>query len=375
MRMLLETLAHQGFDCCALTGTFSPAPGDTLGFGSADNPSHQFARHGITQVKNTNIEGFRLLSFVKKGVNIQMLGLDDQMASHLHLQELALNAILPAVVRETKPNIILTWIRVQAMTPIADVAERSGIPMAAYLATAKPLVGSEVLRRIQRVLVPSLFLSEYYQKQYGIECEPLRPIVPILPSIESRCRARFVTMVNPAPEKGVTMLYALARRALRILPQARFLIVEGRWTRSQLRQSGMDLMLPNIIFKPNNVSLTQVFLRTSVLLHPSYWEEGFGRTILEAQAFGIPVLASRRGGTAEALNGAGFLIDIPDRLTREFRTTPSPEDLRPWIEHLTVLLTDSQAREEASRSARRAAKELADRNIKRAISLFSSMAQ
>ncbi len=375
MRMLLETLARHGFDCCALTGTFSPMPGDTLGFGRADDPSRQLVRYGIRRTKTRNLQGFRLLSFVHNGVKVQMFTLTDEMASQLHFQELALKAILPAVVRESEPNLLLTSSRVPTMATIADVAKRLEIPVASYLATAKPMVEPEVLRRIQHILAPSMFLADYYQKKYRVECQLLRPIIPVTCSLRSRRGARFVTMVNPAPEKGVTLLYALACRALKVLPQVRFLIVEGRWTRPQLRQSRINLELPNITFEPNEVSLTQVFLRTSILLHPSYWEEGFGRTIVEAQAFGIPVLASRRGGTAEALNGAGFLIDIPDRLTREYRAIPSSEDLRPWLEHLTALLTDTRTHDAASRSAHRAAKEMANTNIKQAISLFSSMTE
>jgi glycosyltransferase involved in cell wall biosynthesis len=46
-----------------------------------------------------------------------------------------------------------------------------------------------------------------------------------------------------------------------------------------------------------------------VLLAPSQWNEGWGRVVSEAQASGIPVLASRRGGLPEAVGAGGILVD------------------------------------------------------------------
>lgn len=370
MRMLLATLSSHGFECRALTGTFSPAPED---FGCAVDLSQQLARHNITRGRTSNVEGFRVLSFDLNGVKVQTFTLDEQMASQLVLQELALAAILPVIIGKTKPDLLLASMRVQPMDRIAHVGERFGVPVAAYLATAKPLDDPAPLKRVRHVFAPSLFLANYYSEKYGIDCQPLRPIVPIPSAIEPRRRGSFVTMVNPSPEKGVTLFAALAKRAFDILPDARFLIVEGRWTKARLQQNGIDVDLPNVTFESNTVDLTRIYQMTSVLLHPSYWEEGFGRTIVEAQGFGVPVLASRRGGAAEALNGAGFTFDLPERLTRDFKASPSDQDLQPWLEQLTTLLTNTETYAAASRAARHAAQKSFETNTTRAVSLFGSI--
>ena len=140
-----------------------------------------------------------------------------------------------------------------------------------------------------------------------------------------------------------------------------------------MQQNGIDVDLPNVAFESNTVDLTRIYQMTSVLLQPSYWEEGFGRTIVEAQGFGVPVLASRRGGAAEALNGAGFTFDLPERLTRDFKASPSDQDLQPWLEQLTTLLTNTGTYAAASRAARHAAQKSFETNTTRAVSLFGSI--
>jgi glycosyltransferase involved in cell wall biosynthesis len=375
MRNLLETLVEHGFHCSALTGTFSPAVGQTLGFGHAVDLTRQLTANGIRNRKPRNVQGFPVLSFSRNRVKMHTFTIESEMRSHLYCQELALHTVLSDIIRETKPDLVLTSSRVQALNTIAKTAEDFNLPVAAYISTTRPVLQPDILQKVKHVLVSSLFLVDYYRKQYGIECEPLWPIIRTPPANESRRGARFITMINPAPEKGITMFRAIAQQALYVLPQARFLIVEGRWTVSNLQQKGVDLRLPNITITPNELNLRRIFRCTSILLYPSYWEETYGRTILEAQSFGIPVLASRRGGIAEALDGGGFLIDLPRRLTTNYMTVPSHRDLTPWMERLRVLLTVSSARQTASRVARRAARQIADRNVKRAVSLFSTIAQ
>ncbi len=59
------------------------------------------------------------------------------------------------------------------------------------------------------------------------------------------------------------------------------------------------------------------------LIVPSLWHEPLGRVILEAYAYGIPVLASERGGIPEIVDhlGTGFLFDPgrPEALQRGLR--------------------------------------------------------
>lgn len=64
----------------------------------------------------------------------------------------------------------------------------------------------------------------------------------------------------------------------------------------------------------------EIYPALDVLVVPSMWNEPFGRIVPEANAFGVPVVASNRGGLPEIVreneNGFVFDIDEPDSLTR-----------------------------------------------------------
>jgi alpha-1,3-rhamnosyl/mannosyltransferase len=56
----------------------------------------------------------------------------------------------------------------------------------------------------------------------------------------------------------------------------------------------------------------QLYDGARLLAQPSF-EEGFGLTVLEAMAAGVPVVAADRGALPEVLGGAGVLVDTADR--------------------------------------------------------------
>ena len=118
-------------------------------------------------------------------------------------------------------------------------------------------------------------------------------------------------------------------------------MIEGRWTQADVARAGFRLdRIPNIKIMPNQIDMRPVYAETKVLLFPSFWNEPSGRTIVEAQLNGIPVMASRRGGIPENLNGGGFLFDIPERCTKNYMAIPTAGEVRPWIDQLRLLLED-----------------------------------
>ena len=103
-----------------------------------------------------------------------------------------------------------------------------------------------------------------------------------------------ITLINPVKEKGVQVALAVAK----LLPHRRFLFVEA-WP---LRGEPLDRLvqtlkdLPNVTFRRWSKDIRPVYARTRLLLAPSQWVEAFCTVAFEANANGIPVVASRIGG-------------------------------------------------------------------------------
>lgn len=116
-----------------------------------------------------------------------------------------------------------------------------------------------------------------------------------------------ITFINPVRQKGLELACAVAR----LLPHRQFRFVEG-WKQVESQRKlleGMLVDLPNVEFVPWRQDVETHYLGSRVLLVPSQWEEGFGRVAVEANAYGVPVLASDIGGLPEAVGQGGWLID------------------------------------------------------------------
>jgi len=126
---------------------------------------------------------------------------------------------------------------------------------------------------------------------------------------------RYVTFINLMESKGTKIFYHLARQ----FPHLDFLGVEGAYAEQVKKE------LPNVTFQPHTSNMASVYAKTKILLVPSKIES-FGMAGVEAQANGIPVLASDLPGLHEALgSGARFL---------------APDDKEGWCRELKRLEND-----------------------------------
>ena len=152
------------------------------------------------------------------------------------------------------------------------------------------------------IFAVSEFTRGELRKRFGNESHVLYPLVDF-DRYRTHPTCEFVTMINPIPVKGVEIALELAER----LPQQQFLFVEGWGTDPAIEQR--IERLPNATYLRKQMDMRTVYSRTRVLLVPSQWQEAFGRVVVEAQASGIPVIASRSGGLPEAVGDGGILID------------------------------------------------------------------
>jgi glycosyltransferase involved in cell wall biosynthesis len=125
------------------------------------------------------------------------------------------------------------------------------------------------------------------------------------------------------PIKGHDTFFAAAARVMRQLPQARFLIVGGAGYRTekhlnyeqQLRAKAAALGLESRTrFLGHRNDIPALLPLIDVLVQPNTGPEGFGRSVAEAMAAGIPVIATDRWSLSELLehDRSGWLFPKGD---------------------------------------------------------------
>jgi glycosyltransferase involved in cell wall biosynthesis len=124
----------------------------------------------------------------------------------------------------------------------------------------------------------------------------------------------FVFCGRLVPEKGVLLCLEAFKLTLNTFPDARLAII-GSGTEAEIIE---DFVLSNqianqvaILGELSGHSLVEEVQQYSCLLVPSIWEEPFGIVALEGFACCDTVIATRKGGLPEVLDGFGILVE-PD---------------------------------------------------------------
>jgi glycosyltransferase involved in cell wall biosynthesis len=198
--------------------------------------------------------------------------------------------------------------------------------------------------QIDAVLTPSRFLSDRYRSAIGLESTPLPSPIEIEDVVAEEHDPIFVTMINPAPEKGLMFFARLAEELSSRRPDIPILVIESRGTAGRLASAGLaggfDLQRhENLMFSPAVPKPKDIFVPAKMLLAPSL-VEAFGRVVVEALLNGVPPLVSDRGGLAEAANGAGFVLPLPAGLDVKAPRPVAAEAVEPWIETIVKLEDD-----------------------------------
>jgi amino acid adenylation domain-containing protein/non-ribosomal peptide synthase protein (TIGR01720 family) len=167
----------------------------------------------------------------------------------------------------------------------------------------------------------------------------------------------YVTMTNPSAIKGISIFLELARA----LPETPFAAVPTWATRQSDRAALRELS--NVTLLPATEQIDDIFAQTRVLLTPSLWGEAFGQIVIDAMLRGIPVLASAVGGLPEAKLGVPYVLPVApiqryeetlDELRLPIPIVPE-QNITPWLNTLTQLLTDRALYEELAAASRAAA--------------------
>jgi glycosyltransferase involved in cell wall biosynthesis len=146
----------------------------------------------------------------------------------------------------------------------------------------------------------------------------------------------FLFLGRLSPEKGVDTLLEAWRRGGGL---GRLVVVGDGPEKAELRRTapvGVEFcgQVPA-------TDVARIMSRARALLVPSRWYEASPRTIIEAYASGVPVVASRIGALPEAVDDgkSGYLA--------------APDDAAAWAEAATRLLDDGESRRLGEGAVRR----------------------
>jgi glycosyltransferase involved in cell wall biosynthesis len=352
-RDLFAALVARGWRCGAFTGPFLDDPAATpIGVTLRDRPgvtsapgtagASTFAVHTVP-----GPGGFPVTVFAPDPPAPAKLPSPEETAGFL--------AVLAEAMRRFRPEVVLTYGGDLASRGVVQVAKKAGAKVAFWLHNfAYP--DAAAFAGCDAVVVPSQFSRDHHRKALGIECVALPPVIDVTRvACERPGGGRFVTFVNPVPEKGVFWFARVAEVLGRTRSDIPLLVVEGRGRADWLGRCRVDLRGVTSLHRMANTPDPRAFYRqTRLAVIPSLWHESFGRVAVEAMFNGIPVLASDRGALPEVVGAGGTCLPIPARITPETRTPPSAEEVTPWVEAVIELWDDRTRHETASAVAKSA---------------------
>jgi surfactin synthase thioesterase subunit/glycosyltransferase involved in cell wall biosynthesis len=213
-----------------------------------------------------------------------------------------------------------------------------------------------LVRQARGVVAIGHRMAGYTRRHAGCDAAVIHP--PIYGSAPyadfSKFGSGYVLMVNPCVVKGVSILLGLAEH----FPQIPFAALIG-WGTTPDDRDAMSRH-PNITQLESVPHIEDVLRQSRLLLMPSLWYEGFGLIAMEAMLRGLPVISSDSGGLVEAKQGTGYVIPVQPikRYTTEFdaahmpKPEETPQNLKPWIHALHMMLSDRDEYEAESRRSR-----------------------
>lgn len=338
VRTILEGLARRGHDVMSITSACFDKPehsdeGDMLTSLKFEKTANRWRRYEQAVTHIACEGGASLISALNYS----------QMA---HTARDALDEI-----EAFAPDVLLSFGGTSAEMAVRAHVARRGIPVAFYLANPN-YKDRACFDDVDLVMCDTEATSKYYSRTLALASQTIGKFIHPVTPIDGE-RPRYVTFVNPSFEKGVTLFYRIAEMMASHQPDLSFQVVESRQTLSDIQnKTAMPFnALTNIRPAGPQRDMVRVYARTKVMLIPSLWHESGPRVALEAISLGIPIIASDHIGVSRIVEGAGRLINVPDKLRKENRLIPPPRIALPWVAAIQDLMCDDTTYQETSTAA------------------------
>ena len=344
VRSVLRLLANKDWNVRTLTGSYF----DDFNYARKDFRANLERRHIRPVAKKIkSLVGVREVSF-------DLIQFDDEnISSTVFLAEDAFGSSRPRNVlskesekiflklfldelRTFQPDVYLTYGGYPTALAAALIARRMNVKNVFYLCNLG-YNNKRLFDEFDAFIVPSRFSRDYYKRLLNIDCRVISPLIDESKVITANNSKRFLTFINPSPEKGLYFFLGIARELNRIRPDIPILIVEGRSKLTSKGFSQIEKPLTNLSVMENVTNPRLFYSQTRVLLVPSLCHETFCRVVVEAAMNKIPVICSNRGALPETATDLRYVLDIPNRFTPFSQTVPNQEEVSAWVEKIVEL--------------------------------------
>jgi glycosyltransferase involved in cell wall biosynthesis len=214
---------------------------------------------------------------------------------------------LPAVLRSAHPDVVVAssiervgWWRVHATLRAA------GVPSVLYLREANGLGHLSISKLAPDLLVANASSHAEAARVLGHDCLVIPSVVDVSGTQTTSTR-QVALVVNPIPSHGLSTAWALARAR----PDIRFVFQES-WLLSDEDAQAMRVeaaALGNVEVREFTPDPSGIYSDAKVLLVP-HEIDNRPRVVAEAQANGIPVVATDFPGLREAVGTGGELVPV-----------------------------------------------------------------
>ena len=234
---------------------------------------------------------------------------------------------LRAIIQNEKADIVHARSRVPAW--IAYFACRG--TQAAFITTCHGYYGNRVFSQVmgwpKLVIVPSRVIGRHMMEHFGTLSNSIRYIPRSVdvekfrvqrPVIEGKSFFTVTIVGRLTPLKGHTFFLRAMAKVVRAMPNIRVWIIGDAPAAKQSYKAELQVLThrlgiqEHVEFLGNRKDVPQLLAQTDVLVLSTVTQEAFGRVILEAQAAGVPVVATSVGGVVDIIdNGRTGLLVMP----------------------------------------------------------------
>ena len=260
----------------------------------------------------------------------------------------------------TNPSLVHAHFGTNA-PPAARLASRLGVPLIVTFhgvditsvarTAAQRRRRQAIFRSADRALAVSHFIAGALRDQ---GCPPGKIVVHYIgvdteffsPSDRRRATNQVLFVARLVPKKGLIHLVRAMERVRQRVPDAELVVAGEGPLRAELEREAAARRVPATFLGVQSPAQVRELMRGATLLcgpgvvATSGDAEGLGIIFLEAQAVGLPVVASTSGGIAEGI------VDGETGLLH------SPGDEDTLTEHLVALLTDADRRRRMGEAGR-----------------------